>query len=130
MTARLALGALVLCCTGCAGGRSDLPPTYKVTGTVTHKGGRPVAGGGVQFAPVGDPTYTAFGDIHADGSYELETVKGSVRVPGAPAGEYRVVVLVPVVAGTKSAPAVKVPHTVRVEPRDNTVPIDLGAGRG
>jgi hypothetical protein len=130
MTVRLALGALVLCCTGCAGGRGDLPPTYKVTGTVAHKGGRPVTAGGVQFAPVGDATFTAFGDIRADGSFELETVKGRARVPGAPAGEYRVVVMLPVVAGQKGAPAVKLPNTVRIEPRDNVVPIDLGAGRG
>ncbi|MDB5310014.1 MAG: hypothetical protein JWO38_4216 [Gemmataceae bacterium] len=116
---------------GCGGSRESLPPTYPVSGSVKYKGGRPVAGGAVQFAPLADSSYTVSGDINDDGSFTLTTVKGTDRVAGAPEGEYRVTVMPPIPADHRAVPAVIMSQTYRVEPRDNTFPIEvpMPAGR-
>lgn len=67
---------------GCWGYRPDLPPTERVTGTVTLDG-QPVAGARVQFVPdksQGTEGAMASGVTDDQGEYELETatVKGAI----------------------------------------------------
>ena len=67
---------------GCFGYRPDLPPTERVTGTVTLDG-QPVANARVQFVPdklKGTTGAMASGTTNAQGEYELETatVKGAI----------------------------------------------------
>lgn len=74
---------LVTCLTlGCFGYRPDLPPTERVTGTVTLDG-QPVANARVQFVPdklKGTEGAMASGTTDAEGKYELftSTVKGAI----------------------------------------------------
>jgi hypothetical protein len=113
-------------CLGCSGGgSSQLPSTYKVTGTVVFKGGKPVTGGAIQFSPVSDTSFTVSGDVADDGSFTLSTVKGAERVSGAPEGEYRVTVLLPLPADQKAIPGITLPKNYRVEPKDNTFTIEI-----
>ena len=81
-----------------------MPKTYKVTGTVTYPGGKPVAGGAIQFMPVGDSSFLARGDIQDDGSYSLDMVKDNERKSGAPEGEYRVTVVPPIPPDQRTTP--------------------------
>ena len=74
---------LATCSTlGCFGYRPDLPPTERVTGTVTLDG-QPVANARVQFVPdnlKGTEGAMAAATTDASGKYELETatVKGAI----------------------------------------------------
>jgi hypothetical protein len=68
--------------TACCGYRPDLPPTERVTGTVTLDGA-PVPNARVQFVPdnsKGTEGAMAAGTTDADGRYELvtATVKGAI----------------------------------------------------
>ena len=124
---RLLLGGLLvfgLAIVGCSSG-SSMPKTYKVTGTVTYPGGKPVAGGAIQFMPVGDSSFLARGDIQDDGSYSLDMVKDNERKSGAPEGEYRVTVVPPIPPDQRTTPPFELPKTVRVEARDNQIPIEV-----
>jgi hypothetical protein len=129
---RLRVGWVVLgfglgLCLGCggSGGSAQLAQTYKVTGSVVFKGGKPVTGGAIQFSPVSDTSYTVSGDIKDDGSFTLFTVKGTDRVSGAPEGEYRVTVLLPLPPDQKAIPGIVLPQTYRVEARDNTFAFEI-----
>jgi hypothetical protein len=110
---------------GCGGGKSSLPPTFPVTGTVKFTNGQPVAGGAVQFASVSDSSFAVSGDIGTDGAFTLATVKGTDRVSGAPEGEYKVSVQPPIPADHRAVPAVVLPKTYRVEPQTNTFTIEI-----
>ena len=122
----LLLVALGLC-PGCGGSGTPLPPTYPVTGSVTFRGGKPVTGGAVQFAPISDSSYTVSGDLKDDGSFTLSTFRGNDRVAGAPAGEYRVTVLLPLPADQKAVPGVVLPKNYKVEAKDNTFTLEISA---
>jgi hypothetical protein len=68
--------------------------TYPVTGKVTLKGGKPLAGARVEFETklASGKRVTAHGETQADGSYTLETPElGS----GAVAGEHKIIVSPP-----------------------------------
>jgi hypothetical protein len=110
---------------GCGSGRSSLPPLYKVTGIVTAKGGQSLAGGGIQFAPVNDPSFTVSGDLADDGSFSVRTFKGNENGNGAPEGEYRVTIQFPIPADQRALPAIVLPRTYKVEARDNHFPIEV-----
>jgi hypothetical protein len=80
---------LVLCAvilfSGCTGGRL---PTAPVRGKVTYKGA-PLNTGTVTFVPDTTAAPCAYGEIGADGSYELTTYK---RGDGAVLGTHRIMV--------------------------------------
>jgi hypothetical protein len=78
---------------GC-GDRPTLPQTYPVHGKVVHKGGGPVAGGGLRLLDRGaDLTMVTSGAIAADGTFTVNTFKVGVRSVGAPPGTYRVLIV-------------------------------------
>jgi hypothetical protein len=85
--------AVVVLAVGC-GAASSLPPEtiYPVQGKVVLPNGKPVTEGTVQFYPV-KAGHAASGKINADGTFTLETPDIG---PGAPAGEFTVVVQAPV----------------------------------
>jgi len=82
--AGLALGAIILL-SGCSGGRL---PTAPVRGKVTYKGA-PLNTGTVTFVPDTTAAPCAYGEIGADGSYQLTTYK---RGDGAVLGTHRIMV--------------------------------------
>lgn len=123
------LGVVVLLSSGCGGG-SSLPPTYPATGTVVFKGGKSVTGGAIQFTPINDSSYTVSGDVQNDGSFTLATTKGKDRAPGAPEGEYRVTVLLPLPPDQKGIPSVVLPKTYRIEAKDNTFAFEISPPSG
>jgi hypothetical protein len=99
------LAALVTA--GCGSGG---PPVYPVTGVVQFRGGKPLAAGLVEFAPV-DGGPAARGRLNADGTFTLSTDDR----PGAVAGKHRVAVLPMVVAD--GAPASHRHKAVVVHPK-------------
>lgn len=121
------LGSLLaLAAGGCGSGSPDtsLPKTVAVTGKVVVQGGTPLTGGLVQFVPVHGSAHTVMGEIRPGGHFELITVVGRTKVPGAVEGDYQVTVL-PV---TKKSQI----HAVRwdqkakvVAARDNHVAISI-----
>jgi len=78
--------SLIASTAGC--GESE-PEMIPVRGTVTLDG-KPATEGGVVFIDAGNPMSKVVGSIQSDGTYSII----SRRTPGAPAGEYRVTVLV------------------------------------
>jgi hypothetical protein len=116
---------LALAPVACRSGASSLPPTYKVTGSVTFEDGKPVTGGAVQFAPVNDTTFSASGDINSEGNFTLSTVQGNEKRSGVPEGEYRVTVLLPIGSDQRAVPPVVLAQTYRVEAKDNHFAIEI-----
>jgi hypothetical protein len=116
------LAAALLGTSGCgAGGASDLK-TYPVKGKVVRKDGRPFPGGAITFRAVANPSLTATGAINEqDGTFELHTlvVAGSrnQKLPGAPAGEYTVLVIPAMGKDQTASPPISVqkPSTVKAE---------------
>jgi hypothetical protein len=88
------LMTLLVLFVGCNRSDFDAPPTYPVTGKITHNG-TPVEGAVVQFLPAlgeGGPT-AASGKTDIEGKYTLRTAfTPAVEEEGAMAGEYSVVV--------------------------------------
>jgi len=81
------LGVVVV---GCGGRDPNLPELVPVSGTVTMDG-RPLSGAWLSFVPVGSTRGRgARAASDKDGKYELISRSGE---PGAPVGEYRVVIL-------------------------------------
>lgn len=80
-----AFAAALLAPCGCG---PDGPPLHPASGRVVFKGGRPVAGGAVEFDP-GGKRPVARGTLDADGGFTL-TTDGR---PGAVAGDHRVTVV-------------------------------------
>jgi hypothetical protein len=116
----------VLCLAGC-GPKDSMPQVYKVTGSVAYKGGKPFTGGSVQFTPVSDTTLSVTGTIEPDGSFTLSTIKGAAKVSGAPEGEYRVTIQLPIPQDQRATPPIVLPQTLRVEPQDNHFPFEVPA---
>ena len=99
----LAVAALwIITAVGCGGGKV---PTYTVTGKVTFADGKPLAGGTILFQPNGDGKLSMTqvgcrGQIQADGTYALSTF---VPNDGAPAGDYRIMLVSPLPPGPLNA---------------------------
>jgi hypothetical protein len=128
---RLWICALALgFCLGCGGNGPPLPTTYKVTGSVIFKSGKPATGGAIQFSPVADTTFTVSGDLQNDGTFSLTTFRGNERVSGAPEGEYRVTILLPLPADQKAIPGIVLPNTYRVEAKDNNFAFEIAPPAG
>jgi hypothetical protein len=114
---------------GC-GPRGSVPTTYKVTGSAMYAGGGPVTGGAVQFHHLTDTSFSVSGDVRDDGKFTLFTVKGSDRVSGAPEGEYQVTIQPPIGADHRPVPAISLPATYRVEPKDNHFALEVPQATG
>jgi hypothetical protein len=132
LPARFLLSVLLvwLFALGCAK-RSSMPKTYSVTGTVVYKDGKSVvAGTNVTLAPLTEASFSVSGDVNADGTFTLFTVKDADKEKGAPEGEYRVTITPPIPADRAKGPR-QVPQsftlskTVKVEAKDNTLTIDV-----
>jgi hypothetical protein len=119
--------ALLLLVAGCGKPASTMLPIYPVMGTVHYKGGLPVAGGAIQFVSLSDSSYSVSGEINEDGTFTLYTVKGSERVQGAPEGAYRVSVQPPIPSDHRAVPAISLPDTYRIEPKENTFTVEVNA---
>ena len=63
---------------GC-GSSDTAPKLYPVTGSVAYKGGTPLTGGTVQFAPTNDTAYSVTGAIGDDGTFTLYTLRGKEK---------------------------------------------------
>ncbi|MDZ7616195.1 MAG: hypothetical protein U1E05_04275 [Patescibacteria group bacterium] len=88
----LAVG--LLCLGGC--GRDDgqdHPDTYPATGTVIAADGKPVGGGMIEFRSTAGKPLSALGVIGPDGTFELATMSGNRKLPGAVAGSHQVTVI-------------------------------------
>jgi hypothetical protein len=118
---------LGLCAAGCIKG-SSLPKTYPVTGSVVYKGGRPVAGGAIQFTS-SDPSYSVTGDINDDGTFRLQTFKDNDKASGAPEGEYKVIVQPPIGTDQRGVAAIPLPKPYKVEAKDNQFVIEVDPPR-
>lgn len=124
--------ALVIAVAGCSGG-TPLPKMYPVTGRVETKAGKPMKGGSIQFNLASDPLLRVVGEIQDDGAFTLRTVKDNSTGPGAPEGEYQVVVtpaLVMVAQGDlkiahKGVDAIPLAQTFKIEAKENTLKIVL-----
>jgi hypothetical protein len=121
----LVLGVFLGVAVGCGGSSNAFPPTHPVTGSVSYKGGQPVAGGAIQFTHISDSSFSVSGDIGDDGSFTLFTVKGKDRVAGAPEGEYRVSVQPPIPADHRAVPAITLSKTYRIEPKEMKFSIEV-----
>jgi hypothetical protein len=123
-------GALTLAA-GC-GGKTEMPQTYPVTGTVAFADGEPIKGGAVEFKSATDPALRISGQIKEDGTFTLQTLKDKTKVEGAPEGSYTVTFLPPKTEdGRLLMPPADLRQTLQVEPKgDNhfVIKIDRPAG--
>lgn len=83
--------ALLSNVSGCQSAKQP-PKTYPVTGKVIYKGGQPLTGGAVAFTQPNstDGSTSVAGRIQDDGSFALETMVDTIKVAGAPPGDYQV----------------------------------------
>jgi hypothetical protein len=135
---RVFFGVFLVFAAGCTSGPAP-PKTYTARGTVVYKDGKPMSGGSIELTTTDDPLLRVFGDIGADGSFSLTTVKDNARVDGAPAGQYRVMVQPPMVHDSrgglegahKGVPAIAIPLPMRIEAGDNTnLKVEIPPGQG
>jgi hypothetical protein len=109
---------------GCSGRDVSLPTTFPVTGSVVTDKGKPYAGGSLQFHPDSKEDITVIGDIAADGTFRLRTLKGSTNIEGAPAGSYEVTVIPPLGPDRKATfSTFTMPSKYKIEPRENHLEI-------
>jgi hypothetical protein len=123
-----AILAAALLAAGCAGGRKtgDIPETHPVKGKVIDAKGNPLKGGAVQFELDQPADMTIVGSIENDGTYSLKTIRDKSESPGAPPGEYQVVVTLPIgTDGNAPPPPVTLSKKFKVEAKENTLDIDL-----
>jgi hypothetical protein len=118
---------------GCGGGSQlSFPELHPVAGVV-RKGGRPVCGGSIRFAPVPErPEFLVNAPVGPDGTFRLTTVRTTdtrgERKSGAAAGKYRVSYTPPAGAQTAGTPLTRpidLPGPVVIEGRDNELTINL-----
>lgn len=130
---RFLLGASIVFLGACTN-RTPLPKTYPAGGTVAYKGGVPMSGGVVLLNSADDPMLRVMGPIGADGRFTLTTVKDDAKADGAPAGQYKATILLPMardtrekgLAGHKGELPIVLPQAIRIEERDaNSIAIEL-----
>jgi hypothetical protein len=128
MTGRLVPLFAAALVAGCqpSGDISDLHP---LTGTVTRDG-KAVTSGGLQFTPVSGGTggLTVDASVNKDGTFAAQSSKWSgketVFKPGLKPGRYKVT-YVPESDGQKTGLEVELPTVVVVEPKENTIALEL-----
>jgi hypothetical protein len=109
---------------GCA--KEPTLTTYSVDGRVFYRGGKPVTAGQIRFTPVEDSSFTVAGDIGADGTFSLRTVKDRESATGAIEGTYRVTIQLPSVEH-RYVPEIVLPRPYKVEAKDNHFEIEIEA---
>lgn len=117
---------------GCS--RSALPKTYPASGSVVYPDGKPIKGGGsIQLRSADDPALRISGEIRPNGSFVLGTVKDNEHAPGAPQGEFEVVVQ-PALAvdprgadlgAHRMAEPIILPNKQRIQPGENQMKIEV-----
>jgi hypothetical protein len=130
---RRLLCATLLLVTGCTGGGPTLPRTHPAGGSLRYQDGKPAAGASIQFNSATDPLLRIIGTAGDDGAFTLTTVKDAAQADGAPEGDYKVIISLPLAndprgnapAGHKGVPPIVLDKTYRVEAKDNTFKIDL-----
>jgi hypothetical protein len=122
-----ALLAGLLLLAGCGGGgkKDDLPATHPVKGRVVDAKGNPLKGGTVQFDSGKGEDLSVMGVINSDGTFSVKTFRDKAERDGAPEGDYQVTVMF--LLGDSNAPPAPytMPNRFKVEPKDNTLDIDL-----
>jgi hypothetical protein len=103
---------------GCHG-TDSLPAlkVYEVKGKVVLADGKPLDGGWISFVPKGDLSVTPSSAINSDGTFSLVT-GGSGE--GAPAGEYKVRVEAPQLAGFQKARNRRPPFPIKYTDEDSS----------
>jgi hypothetical protein len=102
----------------------DLPTLFPVKGQVV-KNGVAVKGGSISFVRLNEQTpLIVISDVDGAGSFELATVQGRKKIPGAPEGEYHATYSPPVLG--KDAFPVTPPQTFAVARGPNEIRIDVG----
>jgi hypothetical protein len=115
--------AAALAVGGC--GPTDNLKTYPVRGKVVSQTGE-LLRGVVQLQPEAGASWSVLGEIQDDGSFVLATVTGDGRkLPGAPAGRYRVLVLVPPSEGRAAKMLRVLQEDCKIEPRNNELPVEV-----
>ena len=88
-------------------------------------------GGSITFNLATDPLLRVVGEIGADGTYSLRTVKDKLTADGIPEGEYQVTIQPPAIdkkgAGGqgKHVEPIVLPRKYKVEAKDSTLKIEL-----
>ena len=123
---RLAILLLVLTpLVGCGSGKSGLPKTYPVKGTVSDAKGHPLEGGALRFepSPAGDIALVA---TIKGGTFTARTIRDNETAVGLPAGEYKVTIeqLIPE-GGRVPPPPVTLRSPYKIEAKDNDLKIAL-----
>lgn len=129
---RMLLLLALLAFAGCDSGTNQpaFAELHPVRGTVM-RGGKPVAGGAVQFAAAPeDGSFMINSDVLPDGTFQLSTVRTTdtqgERKTGAPAGSYRVTYMPVVVDQTAgNVEPITLNKEVTVEAKDNDLTIEL-----
>ena len=114
------VGLALLWQLGCSK-RPTLPKTYPVRGRVVFQGGEAVPGGSIVFQPESnDARFSVECAIDPDGTFTLYSFKPGIRVSGAPAGSYRVIVTSPRDKQRGHLfPAITFSDSYTVKPNDN-----------
>jgi len=126
MRRMLALIVGVLLLVGCRAGRPALPKTYPVKGKVVDANGAPLKGGFVQFETDKPTDMTVVATIESDGAFSAKTFRDKEEMPGAPEGEYRLVVNRQIADGNAPPPAFTMPKPYKVEAKDNNFELKIG----
>ena len=122
---------VLACILGCQS-RSELPApvTFPVTGTVIASDTIGVKHARVQFVPTsGDKSLSALGTADATGKFTLAVTRPDRRIPGAPAGVYRVTVTLPLNPDRTGGQRYVLPKEFNVEPRANEFTLELPVER-
>jgi hypothetical protein len=124
------LGTVAACVlAGLSGCGPSLPKTYPVKGRVVREGGKPFSGGTITFQMLTDETQVADGEIQNDGTFRLTTKMHGLDKPGAPEGEYNVMVEDPALNvapdGQMQIKPILVPRKYKVEPKENDLTIEV-----
>jgi hypothetical protein len=104
---------------------ANLPPLHPVRGQLLNKGA-PVTEGAVSFHPLNEQAAVIInGKLDNEGRFELTTVRGASRVPGAPAGQYQVIYSPPVLG--KNALPVSLPGLTKIDAGTTDLALDMAA---
>jgi hypothetical protein len=131
--------AVLICAVGALGCGSEpkveVPETYAASGTVTYKGGSPVAEATIDFRPASGADTGLIVNAVTDeqGKFTIMTRHMNDRMQalqksGAPAGEYKVTII-PKQPSDRSAgfvPPVTLPKAVKVEAKENSFTFEIG----
>src|SRR5262245_42327018 len=103
----------------------QIPKTYPVKGNVVVKGGKLARGSTIMFQLVLDTQVVADGNIQDDGTFTVTTKMYGRAKEGAVEGEHNVLISEPNKGGPLAFRPIVVSKTATVEPRDNSLTIEV-----